>query len=336
MRLTLYFQQMTKLRQCVSPIVQHPLLPSTIVWASGSELLCYNLGTRTLIFRLKAHTAPILSVSSSISDGKVHWVTAGEDKRILIHRETGQDELSREFEYLHRKKITHAIVDKDVLYFCDMFGEAMSIEYKTGGSVKVLFGHFAVITASMQTSRFFITGDKDAKIRVSRYPDTFEIESFCLGHTSYVSHLSLLDETRLLSASGDGTLKLWDALSGNMIKSVSVTESLICCMHTAGSSTYFVTEDSPRTVKVIDEKMTAENMIDFSTDVQGLFVTGDYIIGVARESGNLNIVKSGSAWMTDFQDLPTNQARCLFYKHGGDVNEESESDHSPVGKQPRL
>lgn len=38
--------------------------------------------------------------------------------------------------------------------------------------------------------RYVITADRDEHIRVSRYPNGYNIESFCLGHTEYVCHLS--------------------------------------------------------------------------------------------------------------------------------------------------
>lgn len=327
----LVISRMSKPRQCVSPIVQHPLNADVIVWASGAELLAYNVVSRDILFRLSAHTAPILTISFTLDDGRVLWVTAGEDKKVMIHRE---HDMSLQFEYLHRKKITYATIDNGQLLFCDMFGEAMSIDYKLNKDIGVLFGHFSVITATTKNNRLLITGDKDAKIRVCRYPDTFEIESFCLGHTSYVSHLALLDNDKLFSASGDGTIKMWNALSGFLLNSVSVAVSAIACMHSVGSLAYFVTEDSPKLLRSVDENMSPVNVMEFSSEVQGVFVTNRFIIGVTRDTGNLEIHrKSEESWLTEIGNLPTRQARCLFYKHSHD---DDESDASPVSKQRRI
>jgi hypothetical protein len=74
-------------RQCVSPILQHPLKEGVMIWSSGSLLLSYDLGYSKQIIHCDAHKAPILSISLSVGPGgEVFWVTAGEDKRILIHR----------------------------------------------------------------------------------------------------------------------------------------------------------------------------------------------------------------------------------------------------------
>jgi WD40 repeat protein len=34
---------------------------------------------------------------------------------------------------------------------------------------------------------YILTADRDEKIRVSQYPKTYNIETFCLGHTEYAS-----------------------------------------------------------------------------------------------------------------------------------------------------
>jgi len=51
---------------------------------------------------------------------------------------------------------------------------------------------------------FLLTGDQDDKIRLSHYPNIFNIEGHCFGHTEFVSHIKLIDNNHILSASGDG------------------------------------------------------------------------------------------------------------------------------------
>lgn len=77
-----------------------------------------------------------------------------------------------------------------------------------------------------------ITADRDCKIRVSRYPESYVIKSFCLGHEEYVllihacfiqwrfiSRVALLSvpEQRIVSAAGDGTIRLW-AMDGKQLR----------------------------------------------------------------------------------------------------------------------
>ena len=51
---------------------------------------------------------------------------------------------------------------------------------------------------------FILTAKHDAKIHLSSYPKPSDNERYCLGHTEFVSHIKLIDNNHLLSASGDG------------------------------------------------------------------------------------------------------------------------------------
>ena len=52
---------------------------------------------------------------------------------------------------------------------------------------------------------YILTADRDEKIRLSHYPNAYNIQGYCLGHTEFVSHVKLIDTNHILSASGDGT-----------------------------------------------------------------------------------------------------------------------------------
>lgn len=83
---------------------------------------------------------------------------------------------------------------------------------------ELLLGHISLLLDILVTAdeRYIITCDRDEKIRVSRYPNAYNIQSYCLGHSEFVTGLSLLptDETVLMSSSGDGTIRLWDYAAG--------------------------------------------------------------------------------------------------------------------------
>lgn len=54
---------------------------------------------------------------------------------------------------------------------------------------------------------------------MSRFPNSYNIESYCLAHEEFVSSLVLMDGQTLVSGSGDATIKLWDFRSGRLIAS---------------------------------------------------------------------------------------------------------------------
>lgn len=63
-----------------------------------------------------------------------------------------------------------------------------------------------------------ITSDRDEKVRITNYPQTENIQSYCLGHLEYVSAIEQLPADNLLvSVSGDKTLRVWNYLTGSQL-----------------------------------------------------------------------------------------------------------------------
>lgn len=71
---------------------------------------------------------------------------------------------------------------------------------------------------------YVLTADRDEHIRVSRYPQGFVIEGFCLGHESFVSKLLIpsWDRSELVSGGGDDYLLRWDWRSGKIRQKIEV------------------------------------------------------------------------------------------------------------------
>ncbi|OMJ25365.1 tRNA (guanine-N(7)-)-methyltransferase non-catalytic subunit wdr4 [Smittium culicis] len=63
-----------------------------------------------------------------------------------------------------------------------------------------------------------LTGDRDEKVRSSMYPNSYNIHSYCLGHTQFVTAINVpklenSTKTLVITGAGDGTAKLWDISS---------------------------------------------------------------------------------------------------------------------------
>ncbi|XP_063239444.1 tRNA (guanine-N(7)-)-methyltransferase non-catalytic subunit wdr4 [Bacillus rossius redtenbacheri] len=90
---------------------------------------------------------------------------------------------------------------------------------------ELLLGHTSMLVDVLVTAceRFVITCDRDEKIRVSNFPNAYNIHSFCLGHEKFVSCIAELphDASVLISGSGDGTVRFWDYFSGTEICAVT-------------------------------------------------------------------------------------------------------------------
>ena len=72
----------------------------------------------------------------------------------------------------------------------------------------------SVLTGISYANGLVATADRNEKVRISQFPRCEEIESFCLGHTDFVSGVEFLSGTRLVSCGGDGYLRVWDAATG--------------------------------------------------------------------------------------------------------------------------
>ncbi|EEB09628.1 tRNA (guanine-N7-)-methyltransferase subunit Trm82 [Schizosaccharomyces japonicus yFS275] len=80
-----------------------------------------------------------------------------------------------------------------------------------------LLGHVSILTQLLickdpknPSRELIITSDKDEHIRVSRFPQSYVIEGFCLGHEDFVSRICLVDNDMLASGGGDNHVFLWD------------------------------------------------------------------------------------------------------------------------------
>ena len=69
---------------------------------------------------------------------------------------------------------------------------------------------------SSVSKKYLLTSDSDGKIRVSNFPNYFDIQSFCLGHQAFVSSFAVMPLTHPLIVSGGlgSEIILWNLNTG--------------------------------------------------------------------------------------------------------------------------
>lgn len=108
---------------------------------------------------------------------------------------------------------------------------------------ELLLGHVSMLTAiacvpvahqlpsgGTNQRTYIITADRDEHIRISRGPpQSYIIDSYCFGHTSFVSSLCILPASNneiLISGGGDDFLAIWDWQKSTLIRKIDLRAAL--------------------------------------------------------------------------------------------------------------
>ena len=103
----------------------------------------------------------------------------------------------------------------------------------TENRTRLLAGHTAsMLTGVNVLGNRLISSDRDEKIRVSSFPESYILEGYLLGHTEYISSMASVviskDTMNLVtSCGGDRTLRLWDLDTMQQLSEISLHEELI-------------------------------------------------------------------------------------------------------------
>lgn len=123
--------------------------------------------------------------------------------------------------------------DAATLIYSDKFGNVFAHTFVMEEDVvrpepkepSMPLGHYSVVTDMLMIqkmgsdARFVVTSDKDEKIRVSRWPHSYDVICYCMGHTQYITSLCLVQNSSLnldllISSGGDGQIFGWDYETG--------------------------------------------------------------------------------------------------------------------------
>ncbi|KAF9461233.1 WD40-repeat-containing domain protein [Collybia nuda] len=178
-----------------------------------------------------------------------YLATSGEDKQLKIWEIEGLKLLS-ERQLPKRPTKVAFTADGQTILVADKFGDIFrcgsypfqftpltvkqkkdalsSHENPSGG--QLILGHASLLNAFLLSvdERYIITADRDEHIRVSWYPQGYNIEMYCLGHTKFVSaiHNPAFAPTELISGGGDAALKIWDWMTGTVKHEINIWDTV--------------------------------------------------------------------------------------------------------------
>lgn len=144
-------------------------------------------------------------------------VVNGQNKQIFIYRRS--DELWNLEKTINVKKRASAFhLTNDLLLIGDKSGDVYRLDLLNNDEQSTvtlngedcLMGHLSMLLDIVyfprnEKQKFILTSDRDEKIRLSNFPNSYNIYGYCLGHTEFVSQLKVIDENQILSSSGDGS-----------------------------------------------------------------------------------------------------------------------------------
>lgn len=204
---------------------------------------------------------------------------------------------------------------------CDKTGDCYQFDMEEGSQTpgKLVLGHLSIVyDVLFPGEKFIITSDRDEKIRVTNYPRSYEIANYCLGHKEYVSSIKLLpgleESTKLVSLSGDETLKVWDYLSGEKLGNLDLPAPGIKMDIRRISDTVFelaVLVFHPKT-QIINYKMeletftfteTSKHNFPETTPVDFCFVGERLYVSTLTKSGKLQVDIIGESNSNQWREM---------------------------------
>ncbi|XP_036207372.1 tRNA (guanine-N(7)-)-methyltransferase non-catalytic subunit WDR4 isoform X3 [Myotis myotis] len=163
-------------------------------------------------------------LASTFSKSGSYFALTDDSKRLILFRTKPWQCLSVRTVVRRCTALTFTASEEKVLV-ADKSGDVYSFSVLEPNECgKLELGHLSMLldVAVSPDDRYVLTADRDEKIRVSWALAPHNIESFCLGHTEFVSRIFVVPDhpELLLSSSGDCTLRLWEYRRG---------QELHCC-----------------------------------------------------------------------------------------------------------
>ena len=104
------------------------------------------------------------------------------------------------------KSPTRVRLHNDTLIVSDKFGDIHTFTFDLTSTL--ILGHVSMVTDFILIKDLLYTCDRDEKIRVSHYPNGYNIAFFCFGHEEYISRIVQYGDY-VVSGGGDSWLGVW-------------------------------------------------------------------------------------------------------------------------------
>eukprot|EP00835_Amoeboradix_gromovi_P001933 NODE_99_length_20944_cov_0.552746.p5 type:complete len:289 gc:universal NODE_99_length_20944_cov_0.552746:2028-2894(+) len=142
------------------------------------------------------------------------------------------------------KRTTCLTTNDDSLIISDKSGDVY--EFNSDG-LNLLLGHVSITTQVLVHGNRIYTCDRDRKIRVSHYPNAYNIDYYCLGHLDYVTCIDFIDDF-LISGGSESMLYIWQ--NEDLISKIEIPHGNIRKMLKHQRMLYLLIEDKKMVIRV--------------------------------------------------------------------------------------
>eukprot|EP01138_Halocafeteria_seosinensis_P005733 gb/GECG01005861.1/.p1 GENE.gb/GECG01005861.1/~~gb/GECG01005861.1/.p1 ORF type:complete len:391 (+),score=43.33 gb/GECG01005861.1/:1-1173(+) len=238
------------------------------------------------------HDDRIVGLAVAELDGQTAIFTAGWDKQLVAV--AAKDGTVLHHRRMEKKPCVLCITKLDgigsIVLVGQLNGEVTAYPLEDISSKdRKLLGHTSSMIMDMVVSpkrSHIITADKDQKIRVSRFPTSEIIESFCLGHTAFLNQVLVLQnaDNLLVSGGADGTLRLWNWQTGQEVCAIDLPTPAVQPVNTEASH---ATHRIPIVQRIVEDQPSGLIAVCITDRPEVLFyeVTPEETL---RHSGNLD------------------------------------------------
>nr|XP_034172564.1 tRNA (guanine-N(7)-)-methyltransferase non-catalytic subunit wdr4 [Osmia lignaria] len=216
---------------------------SDVVLCNNEEIIVYNIqdNTETVIHLPELQTDKKMDVHNNVNIETFHTITnvmfsndgnyflvCTNRKQLCLYERKSQKLILNEVLPRAASKVTFTPINDIVV--ADKAGDVYLFSSKRPGNGILLLGHLSMLLDVLITEddNYIITTDRDEKIRVSMFPNSYNIMCYCLGHQKFVTNILELphDKSILVSCGGDGKLILWDYKIGKELLSVDFNDKI--------------------------------------------------------------------------------------------------------------
>jgi tRNA (guanine-N(7)-)-methyltransferase subunit TRM82 len=194
----------------------------------------------------------------------------------------------------------------------DLIGDATAHSLSDASRSRVLLGHTASMLTGLNVANHhhLLTCDRDEKIRVSSFPQTFVIEGYLLGHEAFITSMDVARHF-CVSCSGDATVRLWNYKDYQELGRFHTTRGLATRVAISPSANHVVVlYNQCRTVDVLrtNSGTCLELLTSFECKSQPLsvkFVSDECMLVLTGEPEYMVEVKLDKKSSTLVNDSPT-------------------------------